>query len=165
MWRELRNGYLGALIVLAIQFLLGMAVNLFVQIPLNHPGANPPEYFSGVAESVTWAILHGPVLLVLHVILGLILLAFSLRLLVPAIRSRQRTAVVTAAVGLVAILGAGFNGGSYLNYHQDFSSMIMASLFAIAVIAYVFGLWALPPQPGSPTRDARSPAPPAARSL
>jgi hypothetical protein len=163
--REFRNGYLGALIVLVIQFVLGMAVNLFVQIPHNHPGANPPEYFSGVAQSVTWAILQGPFLLILHAGLGLILLAFAIRLLFPAVRSRNRVAIITSVVGAVAILGAGFNGGSYLNYHEDFSSMIMASLFAIAVIAYVVGLWALPPRTESQTQDARSPAPPAARSL
>ena len=40
------------LFILAVQFLLGMAVNLFVTIPTNHPGANPPEYFSGVFNSV-----------------------------------------------------------------------------------------------------------------
>ena len=60
------------MITLVVQFMLGMATNLFVQIPTNHPGANPPEYFSGVAQSVTWAILHGPsIWLVLHAVLGL----------------------------------------------------------------------------------------------
>ncbi len=48
---------------------------------------------------------------------------------------------MTAVIGAVAILGAGFNGGSYLDYHEDFSSMIMASFFAIAVVAYVVGLY------------------------
>jgi len=163
--RELRNGYLGGLIVLVIQFLLGTATNLFVTVPPKHPGANPPEYFSGVAQSVTWAILHGPILLVLHAILGLILVAFGVRLLVPAIRSRHRVTVITAVVGALAILGAGFNGGSYLNYHQDFSSMLMASFFAIAITSYVIGLWALPPRQESPAPAAPSPAPPAGRSL
>jgi nitric oxide reductase large subunit len=150
MWRELRQDYLGVLVVLVGQFLLGMATNLFVQIPLNHPGANPPEYFSGVAQSVTWAILHEPLWLVLHASLGLLLVLFSFRVLVTAIRSRQRSAVITASVGAVAMLGAGLNGGSYLNYHEDFSSMIMASFFAIAVTSYVIGLWALPNPQQSP---------------
>jgi hypothetical protein len=150
MWRELRQDYLGVLVVLVGQFLLGMATNLFVQIPLNHPGANPPEYFSGVAQSVTWAILHGPPWLVLHASLGLLLVLFGFRVLVTAIRSRQRSAVITASVGAVAMLGAGLNGGSYLNYHEDFSSMIMASFFAIAVTSYVIGLWALPNPQQSP---------------
>jgi nitric oxide reductase large subunit len=165
MSREIRQGYLGTLITLIAQFLLGRVTNLFVQVPLNHPGANPPEYFSGVFQSVTWAILHGPSLwLTLHAVLGLLLVVFGFRLLVPAIRSRNRTAIITAVTGAVAMLGAGFNGGSYLNYHEDFSSMIMASFFAIAVTVYAVGLWALPLQPGSQTRAARSPAPPAAQS-
>jgi nitric oxide reductase large subunit len=155
MSREIRNGYLSTVIILVAQFLLGMATNLFITVPLNHPGANPPEYFSGVAQSVTWAILHGPIWLVLHAALGLILLVFGLRLLVPAIRSRHRPTIITAVIGAVAILGAGLNGGSYLKYHEDFSSMIMASFFAIAVTAYVFGLWALRPQQESPAPAAR----------
>jgi hypothetical protein len=113
MWRELRQAYLGVLITLIAQFLLGMVTNLFVEIPL-----------------------------------------FGFRLLVPAIRSWHRPTITTAAIGALAMLGAGFNGGSYLNYHEDFSSMIMASLFAVAVIAYVVGLWALPLQQGSRTQDA-----------
>lgn len=155
MWRELRQGYLGALIILVVQFLLGMVTNLFVEIPRNHPGANPPEYFSGVVQNVAWAILHGPSLwLTAHAILGLLLVLFGFRLLVPAIRSRHRPTVITAVTGAVAMLGAGFNGGSFLNYHEDFSSLIMASFFAIAVTAYVVGLWAMPLPRGSRTQDA-----------
>jgi len=51
---------LAILILLALQFLLGMVVNLFVTIPKHHPGSNPPEYFGGVVRSVDWAILQGP---------------------------------------------------------------------------------------------------------
>ena len=160
MHRELRQAYLGTLITLVVQFMLGMAVNLFVTIPKDHPGANPPEYFSGVAKCVTWAILHGPVWLVLHAGLGLLLVIFGFRVLVPAIRLRHRPTIITAVIGAVAMLAAGFNGGSYLNYHEDVSSMIMSSFFAIAVTAYAVGLWALPLQPESPARDARSPARP-----
>ena len=155
MSRELRNGYLGALITLVAQFLLGMVTNLFVQVPLRHPGANPSEYFSGVFQSVGWAILQGPSLwLTAHAVLGLVLVIFGIRLLVPAIRSRNRPAIVTSVIGALAMLAAGFNGGSYLNYHEDFSSMIMAGFFGLAVIAYVVGLWALPPPRGSRTPDA-----------
>ena len=161
MWRELRQAYLGVIITLVVQFMLGMTVNLFVQIPINHPGANPPEYFSGVFQSVTWAILHGPsVWLLLHAVVGLALVIFGFRLLIPAIRSRNRPTMITSVIGALAMLAAGFNGGSYLNYHEDFSSMIMASFFAIAITSYVIGLWALPQQEGSRTQDARSPARP-----
>jgi len=71
--RQLRITFLYALVMLIAQFLLGMAVNLFVKIPTDHPGSNPPEYFSGVAQSVTWAILHGNIWLAIHAGFGLVL--------------------------------------------------------------------------------------------
>ena len=165
MRRDLRNAFLTILIVLVVQFVLGMAVNLFVKVPLNHPGANSSEYFSGVAQSVTWAILQGPFLLVLHTSLGVLLVLVSLGILVRAIQSRSRAMIITATIGALTVLAAGLNGGSYLNYHEDFSSMLMASSFAIAVTAYVVGLWQSPLPRESPTPDARSPAPPSAQSL
>jgi hypothetical protein len=139
--RQLRISFLFALVILIGQFLLGMAVNLFVKIPTDHPGANPAEYFSGVAQSVTWAILNGNLLLAIHTGFGLVLVIAAVGTLFQAIRNRRRGIVVSALFGFIGVLGAGFNGGSYLNYHQDFSSMLMATGFAIAVVAYSVGLY------------------------
>lgn len=141
MREQLRNQFMGTLVFLVIQFLLGMAVNLFVTIPTDHPGANPPEYFSGVVQSVSWAILHGHILLILHASLGLLLVLNALGLLIAAIRARMRDLITVTSFGLFGVLGAGFNGGSFLNYHQDFSSMLMATFFAIAVVSYAVGLF------------------------
>jgi hypothetical protein len=111
--QRMRDQFLGTLIFLMIQFLLGMAVNLFVTIPTNHPGANPPEYFGGFVQSVTWAILHGHILVILHASLGLLLVLNALGLLVAAIRVRQRDLITVTAFGLFGVLAAGFNGGSF----------------------------------------------------
>ena len=139
--RRMRDQFLGNFIFLIIQFLLGVAVNLFVTIPRDHPGANPPEYFTGVAQGVTWAILHGHVLLILHATFGLLLVLNSAALLVRAIRMRARDLITVTAFGAFGVLAAGFNGGSFLNYNEDFSSMLMASFFAVAVVAYAVGLY------------------------
>jgi hypothetical protein len=141
---RMRTGYFVLFLILVAQFLLGMAVNLFVTIPTSHPGANPPEYFSGVADSVTWAVLHGPVLLQAHAALGLLLVLFSVNSLAQAIQVRTRRVVVPVSFGLLGVVGAGFNGGSFLNYNQDFSSMIMASFFAVAAVSYITGLYLMP---------------------
>ena len=133
-----------ALGMLIIQFLLGMAVNLFVTIPTNHPGANPPEYFGGVVRSVSWATLHGGLWLTLHAAWGLLLLLGALGALVQAIRLGGGGRVTVAALGFIGVLGAGFNGGSFLNYDQNFSSMLMAVGFALATSAYVALLYGAP---------------------
>ena len=137
---------------LLVQFLLGMALNLFVHLPRNHPGANPPEYFSGVAQSVTWAVTEGPLLLVLHASLGLLLVVAAFILFVQAIRSGPRSYATATGIGAFAVLGAGLNGGSFLNYNEDFSSMIMASFFAIAVAAYASALFVAPAGSGANPR-------------
>jgi hypothetical protein len=147
---QLRVSFLYALVMLIAQFILGMAVNLFVKIPTDHPGSNPPEYFSGVAQSVTWAILHGHILLAIHAGFGLVLVIAAVGTMVQAIRARRRGLILWSVFGFIGVLGAGFNGGSYLNYHEDFSSMIMSTGFAIAVVAYSVGLY-LAAQPSQKT--------------
>ena len=138
---RLRGLTIVILFLLAAQFLLGMAVNLFVTIPTNHPGFHPPEYFSGVFQSVRWAITSsGSLLLILHAILGLLLVVLALVLLVSAIVRRSRGWIVVSIIGLIGVLGAGFNGGSFLNYNEDFSSMLMALGFILAMMTYSLGL-------------------------
>ena len=39
------------------------------------------------------------------------------------------------------IVGAGFNGASFLNYGHDVSSLIMAVLWALALACYLTGLY------------------------
>ncbi|MGH7861455.1 MAG: hypothetical protein ACRENM_06770 [Candidatus Dormibacteraceae bacterium] len=131
-----RSMALAILILLALQFLFGMVVNLFVTIPKHHPGSNPPEYFGGVVRSVDWAILQGPRWLTAHALLGLLLLLMAIILLVFGARSGRSSLLWTGILGLVGVLGAGFNGGSFLNYHEDFSSMLMSGGFALAVGSY-----------------------------
>jgi hypothetical protein len=130
------------LFLLTAQFLLGMAVNLFVTVPTKHPGANPPEYFSGVVQSVTWAVTSSssPLWLLLHASVGLVLVVLALVLLVCTIVARKGGWIAVASIGLIGILGAGFNGGSFLNYNEDFSSMLMSVGFILAMVTYSLGL-------------------------
>jgi hypothetical protein len=137
---DLRRALVGVNFFVLVQYLLGIAVNLFVTIPTKHPGAQPPEYFSGVVQSVTWAILHGPFLLDVHASLGLLLVAATAAAAARAWPLGGRMLRWTTIVGAISVLGAGFNGGSFLNYNEDFSSMIMASFFAVAVACYVLAL-------------------------
>jgi hypothetical protein len=43
-------------------------------------------------------------------------------------------------LGFIGILAAGFNGASFLNYGQDFSSLLMAVGFLLAAISYTIGI-------------------------
>lgn len=137
-------GVLVTLFVLLAQFLLGMGVNLFIKVPAHHPGAQAVEYFGGTARSVGWSIAHGPAVLAVHAVLGLLLGINAIILLVQALKWRQRKLVITSALGAIGIVGAGFNGGSFLDYGHDFSSMLMAVGFALAVGSYLVALYLYP---------------------
>ena len=129
------------LLLLAVQFLIGMVVNLYVQVPSVHPGAQAPEYFTGVVQGIGWVLVHGTLALWIHTVVGLLLVFASFILLGLAIASRQRIWIIASVLGLMGILGAGFNGASFLNYGHDFSSLIMSACFLLAVISYIVGFF------------------------
>jgi hypothetical protein len=129
------------LLFLAAQFLVGMLVNLFVKVPPAHPGVVASNYFVGVVQGVAWALVSSPLALLLHVIVGLLLFLASLILVGLAIASRSRAWIITSLLGLIGIMGAGFNGASFLNYGHDFSSLIMSISFLLAVISYAIGFY------------------------
>ena len=126
---------------MAAQFLVGMLVNLFVVVPAQHPGAHPSEYFSGVVTGVLWVLGDGTLWLRVHAIIGLALFLAAIILLVLAIVSRRRAWIIASIFGLLGIVGAGFNGASFLNYGEDFSSLLMAIGFLVAVIPYMIGVY------------------------
>ncbi len=129
------------LLFLAIQFLAGMLVNLFVVLPMQHPGANAPEYFSGVARGVWWALGNSGWELQLHVVIGLLLALASIALIVFAIALRRRAWIIASILGWVGVFAAGFNGASFMNYGHDFSSLLMSIGFLLAMVSYALGLY------------------------
>jgi hypothetical protein len=126
-----------ACMLLLVQYLLGMVTNLYVTLPAQHPGAQARNYFAGIVSGIGWLIPHGPAWAAAHAALGLALVAAAIGSLATS-RWRQSRAVTTLSVlGALAIIGAGFNGASFLNYGQNFSSMIMAGLWALALACYL----------------------------
>ena len=128
------------LVLMAVQFLVGMLVNLFVQVPSVHPGANAPDYFSGVVQGLVWALLHAPLWLLIHTIVGLLLFLASLILIGFAIAARRRAWIIVSVVGLLGIVAAGFNGASFMNYGHNFSSLLMSIGFLLSAVPYTIGL-------------------------
>ncbi len=132
---------LAACLLLLIQYLLGMAANLYVTIPARHPGAGARDYFAGAASGVAWVISDGPGWAAAHAAFGLALVLAALAGIELTRRQGSRAATAASVLGALAILGAGFNGASFVNYGHDFSSMIMAGLWALALACYITGMF------------------------
>lgn len=140
--RRLRVRAIVISLLLVVQFFLGMITNLYVTIPDSHPGANAQNYFSGAASSVAWAISSGPsAWLPMHAALGLLLVLGSLEFIVFAARSRNKIWLWSSIAGASFIIGAGFNGASFLVFGKDYSSLIMAGLFGFSLCSYMLGMY------------------------
>jgi hypothetical protein len=130
-----------ACVLLLIQYVLGMVVNLYVTLPGRHPGAGAANYFGGAASGLAWVIPDGPAWAAAHAAFGLALVLAAFGAIALTRRHGSRAATVASVLGALAIVGAGFNGASFLNYGHSFSSMIMAALWALALACYVTGMF------------------------
>ena len=124
-----------------------MDVNLFVAIPSQHPGARPSSYFSGSVRSVAWAVAHGAPALVAHAVLGLALAFLVIGVAVSALRLKHRPIGAWSVLAGLLVIGAGFNGASFLDFNNDVSSLIMALLAFGAVACYSAAFYLLAAQP------------------
>src|SRR6516165_10892550 len=79
---------LAGLVLLVIEFLLGMLVNLFVSIPSPLPGTTATS--RSVLHGLVWSLQQpGTPTLLLHVVVGLLLVLISLVLLVFSLATRR----------------------------------------------------------------------------
>ncbi len=114
--------------------------------PLRHAACAPSRgragnYFAGIGSGLGWLIAHGPGWAAAHAALGLALAAAALANIVFTWRRGSRLVSTTAVLGALFIIGAGFNGASFLNYGHDVSSLVMAVLWALALACYLTGLY------------------------
>jgi hypothetical protein len=138
-----------ACVLLLVQYLLGMVVNVYVVLPGRHPGAGAGDYFTGAVSGLAWVISDGPGWAAAHAAFGLALAVAALAGIALARRQDGRLALVLSVLGALAIVGAGFNGTSFLDYGHAFSSLIMAGLWALALACYFGGVWLAARRPGT----------------
>jgi hypothetical protein len=131
---NLRRASLGALVMLIVQFGLGVGVNLYVSLPAaGSSGRKLSQAFS-----------NGP-LLALHVVLGLLLIVSAVTLLVRGIVARHTPVITLSAAGLLAIIFAATQGFSFVHNSTNEASMAMASATGIAMFCYVLTLYLVRP--------------------
>ncbi len=84
---------------------------------------------------------NGPVWLAAHVVLGLALVLAALANVAWTPPKAGPLYTAASLLGALAILGAAFNGASFLDYEHNFSSMIMSGLWALATASYLTCLY------------------------
>lgn len=126
-----------------VQAAIGMAANLYVTVPARHPGARPANYLTGSFHSVAWAIAHGPLALAIHAALGLALAVLVIGVAARAFVIASWPVRAWSILAALFVVGAGFNGASFLDFNNNISSLIMALLAFGAVACYAVVLYLL----------------------
>jgi hypothetical protein len=121
-----RQVSLAALIMLVVQYGLGIVLNLYIAVPA-------ADAHAGLTQEIA----NGPLMLTLHAVLGLALIGTALVTLLRAVRLEDRVAAVLAAAGLTAIGGAFASGEIFVRNGQNGASLAMALLTGVALLCYI----------------------------
>jgi hypothetical protein len=141
----LRANAFAAVVMLLIEFGLGMGVNLYANLPASDHGKGLVTAFGG-------AVTGGPIVLSLHALLGTLILVSGISVVVRAVRIHRTLLTVDATVGLVAILMAWLSGTRFVGQMSIGASLAMALATGVAMLCYVLILFLLP---GTPAKEPR----------
>jgi hypothetical protein len=122
----LRRMSVAALVMLVVQYGLGIFLNLYVSIPASDAHAG---FFQEIATA--------PLALTVHALLGLGLIGTAVLLVARAVGVRDRLLAVLATAGLTAIGGAFGAGEIFVKNGQSSASLAMAILTGAALLCYV----------------------------
>ena len=162
--RRLRDFSFAQVILLVLQTVLGMRVNLFVQVPADDQG-------KGLLSSFGNAMSKGPAEIAAHAGFGLLVFINACLLVVFSLTVRGITVKLASTLGWLAIAGAAVSGAAFLNATPNTSStnnasFVMALLTMVALTCYAWNLFTLAksktepePEPKPETPSAPEPEP------
>ena len=114
------------LVMLVIQYGLGIILNLYVEVPAS-------DAHAGILTEIATA----PPVLTVHAVLGVALIGTGILLVGTAAQVRDRLLAVLATAGLTTLGGAFGAGEIFVRSGQDTASMAMAILTGMALLCYI----------------------------
>lgn len=141
----LRINAFAAIVLLLLEFGLGVGVAIYARIPVaDHGKALFAAFGSAVAG--------GPVVLSLHAVLGTILLVTGVSALVRAVITRGALPMAIAATALLAVVVAWLSGSEFVGTMANGPTLAMAVATGVAILGYALILFVIP---GGPSQAAR----------
>lgn len=123
-----RQGF-GLLIGLAVQYVLGMAINLYVSFPAH----NSPH--------AQWVFTLHNLLILLHLIIGTLLVIGSIAMIIRAMKLGSSSWKLPASLGLISLVIAWVAGDTFITTQSSVLSYVMSLGFLAAIGSYVWGLY------------------------
>ena len=147
--RGLRANSLAALVMLLVEYGLGMWTNLYAKLPAADQG-------KGTFVAFGDAVAHGPVGLALHALLGTLLIVTAASVVVRAALIRHAPLIVVGCVALLAILAAWLSGAKFVGDAANGASFGMALATGVAIVGYAAILFIAVPTPGRSATASRT---------
>ncbi len=139
----LRANALAAVVMLLMQYCLGISVSLYSVLPVSDSGKS---LFAGFTSAVG----GGPPLLSLHALLGTLLLTTASAALVRSSRLGAAPPIALTAVALLVIIAAWLAGSEFVGHMKNGTSLAMALATAVAIACYALVIFLLGTPPLSP---------------
>jgi len=127
----LRANAFAALVGLLIEFVLG--TTLYGQVPKDAKGR-------GIFGSFGEVVITGPVLLILHAVVGTLVVVSAVTAVIRAVRLRDPAFITITAVALLAVVMAWFGGSSFANTLAPGAAKAMEWSTAVALLLYAIVL-------------------------
>lgn len=140
----LRTNAFAALVGLLIAFVLG--TTLYGQVPRDAQGR-------GVFGAFGVSIVSGPVLLILHAVVGTLIVVSAATVVVRAVILRRPVLTVLTAVALLAVLLAWFAGSVFADTLAAGAARAMEWSTAVALLLYAIVLFLRVPSDGAELSD------------
>ncbi len=134
--RGLRANALAGLIMLLIEYSLGISANLYSTLPAADSGKT---LFAGLGAAVS----NGPLLVTLHALLGTLLLITGIAAAVRASRIGRKPLIALSGTALLATLVAWLSGSAFVGHQKAAASLAMALAAAIAILCYALVIFIL----------------------
>jgi hypothetical protein len=127
--KGLRTQAIVIIYLLAVQYILGMAANMFVKFPETG------------TEGQMWTAAWSQLPSALHIILGLGLFIGAVVLAIRSARAKNQGWIRASGFGLLFIFLAVFGGSRFIPTQNDLYSFLMALSFLGAFISYSLGIY------------------------
>ena len=141
----LRTICFAAVVMLVLEFGLGVGANLYATLPAADQGAT-------VFPAFGRALSGGPIVVAVHAVLGTILLITGASAVVRASRVRQPVLIGITGAAFLSIVAAWLSGARFVGNMANSASLAMAIATGLSILCYVLVLFIVPGT--SPRREA-----------
>ena len=117
-----------AIIFLVIQYILGMIISLFIELPTTGPAD-------------AWRFAWKSIPIAAHIIIGTVGLLATVSLLIRSILRKNRHWITVASIGVAAMALAVTGGEIFVSTQSEIASFLMSIGFIAAILDFSWGLF------------------------